>query len=218
MDSNKFMQQKLSDWQRLEGVIAWANMTTNYFARYIGLARGENLYQIKRGNNSISRKIAAMITETFPEISLLWLLTGDGEMLTDLENRGAIKPLYNIGVEQAIRQVESLEPSEEIMLPSCIDYDIAMRYLGRAMGDITPTNTIVLLKKILPEEIIPGDECVIVTKKIVLLRIVTIEDGDNNNTILRLIAADNQNLGSVKIELDQVEAAYKVKAKILTNI
>ena len=27
----------------------WANMTINYFALYIGLPRGENLYQIKKG-------------------------------------------------------------------------------------------------------------------------------------------------------------------------
>ena len=29
-------------------------MTVNYFALYIGLPRGENLYQIKKGNNGIS--------------------------------------------------------------------------------------------------------------------------------------------------------------------
>lgn len=36
-------------------------MTVNYFARYIGLTRGENLYRIKRGDNGISRDLADRI-------------------------------------------------------------------------------------------------------------------------------------------------------------
>ena len=44
--------------KRIESIIRWANMTTNYFARYIGAApRRKNLYQIKRGNNGISRDV-----------------------------------------------------------------------------------------------------------------------------------------------------------------
>lgn len=50
-----------SNWSRLESVIKWANMTVNYFARYIGLTRGENLYRIKRGDNGISRDLADRI-------------------------------------------------------------------------------------------------------------------------------------------------------------
>ena len=42
------MREKQNNWQRIEAVIKWANMSTNYFARHIGLARGENLYQIKK--------------------------------------------------------------------------------------------------------------------------------------------------------------------------
>ncbi len=52
------MKEKQNNWQRMESVIQWANMTTNYFARHIGLSRGENLYQIKRGNNGISIDVA----------------------------------------------------------------------------------------------------------------------------------------------------------------
>lgn len=53
-------------------------MSTNYFARHIGLARGENLYQIKRGNNGISLDVADRIVSKFPQVDKLWLLTGRG--------------------------------------------------------------------------------------------------------------------------------------------
>ena len=62
------MREKQNNWQRIEAVIKWANMSTNYFALYIGLARGENLYQIKRGNNGISLDVADRIVSKFPQV------------------------------------------------------------------------------------------------------------------------------------------------------
>ena len=70
-----------SCWLRIEAVIGWAKMSTNGFARHIGLRRRENLYQIKRGNNGISLDVANRIVEKFPEVDKLWLLTGEGQML-----------------------------------------------------------------------------------------------------------------------------------------
>ena len=86
----EIMHENQNNWQRIESVVKWANMTTNYFARYIGLSRGENLYQIKRGHNGISRKLGERIVQHFPQIDLLWLLTGRGQMfVSGSEDRGA---------------------------------------------------------------------------------------------------------------------------------
>jgi len=73
-------------------------MSTNYFARHIGLARGENLYQIKRGNNGISLDEADRIVSKFPQVDKLWLLTGEGQMFADGKLRGAQIPFYNVDV------------------------------------------------------------------------------------------------------------------------
>ena len=56
MQNNKSKQNQakneiLTDWQRIEMVIQQSKLTVNAFARHIGLPRGENLYQIKKGNN-----------------------------------------------------------------------------------------------------------------------------------------------------------------------
>ncbi|WP_278734440.1 hypothetical protein [Alistipes communis] len=93
-------------------------MTTNYFARYIGLSRGENLYQIKRGHNGISRKLGERIVQHFPQIDLLWLLTGRGQMfVSGSEDRGAQIPFFNADVEKSIRGVELLSPDGYVVLP-----------------------------------------------------------------------------------------------------
>lgn len=73
---------KLSPWERIEDIIDHYRFhNVSAFARRLGLGRAENLYQIKRGNNGISMKLAETIHSAFPEISKAWLLTGEDEML-----------------------------------------------------------------------------------------------------------------------------------------
>ena len=77
------------NWARIEAVIRFARMTTNAFAKHIGLPRGENLYQIKRGNNGISFDVADRICHHYPMISKLWILTGEGDMLLPNHRRSS---------------------------------------------------------------------------------------------------------------------------------
>ncbi len=82
------------NWERIDAVIKFAGMTTNGFAKHIGLPRGENLYQIKRGNNGVSLDVAARICQHFPSIDKLWLLTGEGQMI---RNDAPAGPWSNTG-------------------------------------------------------------------------------------------------------------------------
>lgn len=210
----------MSDWERIECVIKWANMTTNSFAHHIGLSRGENLYQIKRGNNGVSRRLSDLITTRYPSISAMWLLTGEGQMFSSPILTGVKKYLYNVDVESNIRDLNRLEEREEgemIMLPIAAEYDFAMNYYGRAMAGVTPPNSTLLLKKITIDMLIPGDECVVVTKKIVLLRIVKVDLDENFDQTLRLVSTDREAFGDVALQLGDLEELYKVTGKILLN-
>ena len=79
-------------WDRLEKIITRSGMTTNAFARHIGLPRGENLYQIKRGNNGISQDVARRICDKFPNVNKLWLLTGEGKAFADANTPSDLIP------------------------------------------------------------------------------------------------------------------------------
>lgn len=208
------MQEKQNNWQRIEAVIKWANMSTNYFARYIGLARGENLYQIKRGNNGISLDVADRIVTRFPQIDKLWLLTGEGQMFADEDLRGAQIPFYNIDVEQGIGLMEHLESRSSLIIPQLGDCDLAMTYTGRAMGEMVPSGTIVILKKVDREAIIPGEEYVIVSRKIVTLRIVRVAEGEQT---LRLVAGDRENYDDILLNANDIVSLYKVRGKLIIN-
>lgn len=208
------MREKQNNWQRIEAVIKWANMSTNYFARYIGLARGENLYQIKRGNNGISLDVADRVVSKFPQVDKLWLLTGEGTMFTEDRIRGAQIPFYRHDPEQGIPDLNHLESECSLVVPMVGDCDFAMCYSGRAMGDVVPPGTVVLLQAVDFDAIIPGGEYVIVSRKIVTLRIVRTIEGEEK---LRLVAGDREHYDDIILYNSEVQAVYKVKGKLIVN-
>lgn len=187
-------------------------MSTNYFARYIGLPRGENLYQIKRGNNGISRDVANRIVAKFPQIDKLWVLTGEGQMFASTELRGAQIPYYNIEVGQGMLLRERLVPAWNFIIPGLSQCDFAMRYDGSEMGEALPPGTIVLLAAAEKEMMIPGAEYVIVSRKIVTLRTVfPATDGKR----WRLAAADNTKFDDIVLGANDIEAVYKVVGELI---
>ena len=189
-------------------------MSINYFARHIGLPRGENLYQIKRGNNGISRDLAERIVAKFPEISKLWLLTGEGQMFSTPILQPATIPFYDTDVEGAIGCVEALQPTSELVIAPLTGCDVAMRYLGKAMGERTPSGTILLLQRTEVEALIPGEEYVVVCKKIVTLRMA--RWGEEPHRV-RLVAYDSAHYDDILLDKSEIEALYKVRGKIIIN-
>lgn len=111
---------ELTAWQRLETIIKMSGMSINAFARCIGLARGENLYQIKKGNNRISRDLASRIVNYYPQISFSWLMTGEGPMTTDGNNNTGI-PFYNCASDEELNRLTTDEPDSYVTMPGFED-------------------------------------------------------------------------------------------------
>ncbi len=197
-------------------ILARANMTANYFSRYIGLARSENLYQIKRGNNGISLGLADRIVRHFPEYNRMWLLTGEGSMLCDEERtQGGEIPFYRVDLERELANYAALQPSINLSLPAELIADLAMVYYGRAMSPLTEVGTVVLLKKIDPVSVIPGKEYAIVSKNYITLRIVRMTE---QTDVWRLVAADVEQFDDMWLPTADIEAVYAVCGKLIMNI
>ena len=65
-----------------------------------------------------------------------------------------------------------------------------------------------------PDAIIPGGEYVIVSRKIVTLRIVRLSDGEDK---LRLVAGDKENYDDIILNVSDIKSVYKVKGKLIIN-
>lgn len=207
-------ENKQPCWQRLSAVIEWADMTANYFARHIGLPRGENIYQIKRGNNGISRRLAERIVSHFPQISKMWLLTGEGEMFVDVQPVLNTIPFYNAEIEEWIHRLDELTPTAEMVIPQLADCELAMIYHGKPMESLFPAGSTLFLKKKSVESIIPGREYAVITKKIVTLRNVRLAKKADE---LRLSPADHLNYDDMVVPIDQILAVYEVCGQLTIN-
>ncbi len=202
------------NWERLEAVIHWADMSTNYFARHIGLPRGENLYQIRKGNNGISKDVARRVVERFPEINEMWLLTGSGEMFVPTELRGTQIPLYRVDVERSVGQAMQLSPDEHLLLPIIGDCDMAMFYLSEAMRPRIPSGSVVFLKQIDPNDIIPGKDYVVISGNTALLRTIRTTEESSE---WRLEPCDKEHFDCWTVNRASITSAWLVCAHLILN-
>ncbi len=72
---------KNADFQRLEKVMQCKQIASYAeFSRLIGAKTPQIFTAIKSGKNKISRTLAVSIHDVYPDISIAWLMTGEGGM------------------------------------------------------------------------------------------------------------------------------------------
>lgn len=120
IDSVCGLNSNNATWHRLETIIKMSGMSINAFARCIGLSRGENLYQIKKGNNGISRDLANRIINYYPQINFSWLVTGEGAMTIDGKSETGI-PFYDCTCPDDIDRIACGEPDGYVAMPGFED-------------------------------------------------------------------------------------------------
>ncbi len=188
-------------------------MTTNYFGRYIGLARSENLYQIKAGKNGISQNLARRIVEKFPELSVGWLLTGEGDMFSKGSSNGRI-PFFDCDVVgRGLLRLDEIKPDYRMNIPTIEDCDYAFRSYDVAMSNEIAVGSILFLKKTAVEAIIPGGMYVVICPKYIILRKVRLSNGADGEVTLMLEPA-NPGFDSITVKPDDVKEIYRVVANL----
>ena len=188
-------------------------MTTNYFGRYIGLARSENLYQIKAGKNGISQNLARSIVEKFPELSVCWLLTGEGDMFSKGSTNGRI-PFFDCDVVgRGLLRLDEIKPDYRMNIPTIEDCDYAFRSYDVAMSNEIAVGSILFLKKTAVEAIIPGGMYVVICPKYIILRKVRLITSADGSLTLVLEPA-NAGFDSITVKLDDVKEIYRVVANL----
>lgn len=71
-----------TDKERIERMLAHLKITQNKFGTSIGDKNGMRFRHVLDGRNKISEKLAKDIVEVFPCFNYVWILTGEGEMLS----------------------------------------------------------------------------------------------------------------------------------------
>jgi len=88
--------------ERIKQIVKWSGLKTTPFAKKIGYESGQSIFDLYSGKAKINAKVAVKIITIYPEISLNWILTGEGSMLKN-------KPDNVVANEQ----LETYEPKNE---------------------------------------------------------------------------------------------------------
>lgn len=196
----------MTNWERLEKVIQYFGLNVNSFARELGIKRAERLYQIKKGNYAISKNLAAIIVERFPEISDVWLLTGDGNM-TRIGGEIVKIPLYNISLDELKADTESLPIADYLSIPLLSSSDFAFVNQGDAMSPEAEHGSVVFVKQVDMESVVYGDIYLVLSERMNIVRFIR---GLDDNS-WRLVAKNNTDYDDITLDKSTVTAVYKVK-------
>jgi hypothetical protein len=155
-----------------------------------------------------------MIVAKYPQISTGWLLTGEGEMFTDHTATQNAIPFYDVDIEKYIASPARYSARNYISLPAIDDAEFAALYTGRAMGEAIPVGSIVLVKRVEVEHLIPGGDYVVVGDRLTMLRRVRREA---DSKTLRLMPVDEANFDEIRIAGTGVKELYLVRGVVINK-
>lgn len=179
------MKTPSTHWERLAEVIWATGYNINSFARHIGLPRGENLYQIQRGNNGISLDVAQRIHERYPGYSISWLMCGedDDPLCADRDGSIARIPLFR---DLWTQDFDAKTPGEELLVISASvanGAQFAVPYMDDILNPYL-RNSILLMRAPQDDQILSGNIYFVATRTTRMFRIV--QEDVQNPTKLRL--------------------------------
>ena len=208
------MTNKYNNWERIELLLKYLNLSANAFALSIGLARSENIYHIKRGNYGISYDLAERIVAVYPDINPTWLLSGVGDMLQNARNQYSSVPFFEGDIEEVLRPDAEIKAKAlgRYRVPFQCDCEMVVRSLTKAM--ITPgtASTDLFLKRVTVDEVIQGNEYVVALGDRVLWRKIRMNKDDAGQW--RLVSMDKEVYPDIIINKSDIRVLWRVIARM----
>lgn len=195
-------------WERLEQIIKATHHSTNSFAKHIGLPRGENLYQIKRGNNRISIDVAQRINELYPQYSISWLMFGVKEPLV---LPGEESQVMRVPIIRDLQKIANTIPDQtdgQLILSASVanGAQFAVPYMDDILNPYL-RNSMMLLRECGVNDIVYGNIYLVATASFRRFRIVQKDDDADN---LRLKTTQPTLYEDIVIRREQITLLWLV--------
>ena len=207
---------------RIRQFISCIGLTVSEFEGKVGLSNGS----VSKMGDGTRRSTIDKISNSFPELSKIWLLTGEGEMLnTDApvveqrkqeseENEGKLIPLLPLSAEGgSLDGFDNLGvslPDCEVIYSPIKDADMAITVSGKSMEPDYPEGCRVVVKRINHALFIEwGREYVLDTINGIVLK--TLEPSDDPNFIrCTSLNPDQRRYAPFEIPKESVRGVYRV--------
>ena len=207
---------------RIRQFISCIGLTVSEFEGKAGLSNGS----VSKMGDGTRRTTIDKISNSFPELSKVWLLTGEGEMLTtdapvveqrkqeSEENEGKLIPLLPLSAEGgSLDGFDNLGvslPDCEVIYSPIKDADMAITVSGKSMEPDYPEGCRVVVKRINHALFIEwGREYVLDTVNGIVLK--TLEPSDDPNFIrCTSLNPDQRRYAPFEIPKESVRGVYRV--------
>lgn len=208
------MKQDNETWLRLEQVISATGHNANSLARYIGLSRGENLYQIKRGKNNISLDVARRIHDKYPQFSVAWLMCGEENIGIATEQND---PVVRIPLYQDIwsdRFPPQEIPNDYLILSVSIAHEaeLAVPYSDDILNPFLRGAILLLRQHREQDPILCGNIYLVDIQGMRLFRIV--KRHDLNPDSLCLVTIQSAVFGDMVVPAEQISGLWRVVGSV----
>lgn len=80
-------------WERIQKIMDEEGLNKNSFSKAIGISNNVTITRIINEKRSPSRSTCEKIVTAFPKYNLTWILTGEGNMLTDATSLDEASPI-----------------------------------------------------------------------------------------------------------------------------
>lgn len=202
-------------WQRIEKIQKWSKVSSiSALAREIGLSRAENLYQIRKGNNAISRDLVDLFAKRYSELSKGWILTGEGNMLLSGKTIGTI-PFYDQDVFTMFETEWIALPAYEMILPQYADCDFAAIFYRDSSSFGVEDGVTLLLKKVSIEDMTCNVDYVVVSRVCSGVFKLSKEQDCESMQQLRFVIEDGTD---IIIDANFISRVYHIKGVIAKKI
>ena len=207
---------------RIRQFISYIGLTVSEFEGKAGLSNGS----VSKMGDGTRRTTIDKISNSFPELSKIWLLTGEGEMLTtdapaveqtkqeNEEPDGKMIPLLPLSAEGgSLDGFDNLGvslPDCEVIYSPIKDADMAITVSGKSMEPDYPEGCRVVVKRIDHALFIEwGREYVLDTANGIVLK--TLEPSDDPNFIrCTSLNPDQRRYAPFEIPKESVRGVYRV--------
>lgn len=209
----------MTDKEKIIALRHYTNMSLKRLSEESQISTPQTLYDIKNGKHGISRDVANKFVARFPELSLSWLLAGEGEMLQSNNAKASNNtppeltkvPLLPISafagpISHFTSRGISENECETVYTPTA-GAELALTVSGDSMEPALHDGTVIFVKKINADAFIPwGHTLVLDTENGAFVKDVF--PGREENTVLA--KSKNERYPDMTIPRGSIYGIYRV--------
>lgn len=209
--------------QRIEKIVEYSGLSIPQFAKKVGFKTPQTIRELIKGNTkTLSYQVQEKIKAAYPEINMIWLVTGEGAMLeSTLENveimsapTDGATPIYNLDATCGTdgRSIEFLQEHiiGYVSMPNVSKSASIVRANGDSMTPAINDGDFIAVREVTDfDDIFYGQIYLVITAQNRMVKYVRRYEPDEENYVL--LKSENPNYDDIKMPKKRIIKMFMVE-------